>query len=67
MHQEEVDSIEVELMGRERLEKIAEEQAAAEANGWSDLVRMQEALASTETKIDRLKQGLYFPPVKGYR
>lgn len=39
----------------------------AQASGWSDLSRLQQQLTATEAKIDRAKQKLYFPEVKGYR
>jgi hypothetical protein len=32
-----------------------------------DLSHLQEQLAKTEARLDRAKQSLYFPEVKGYR
>lgn len=41
MYQDEVDMMEIELLGRERAERLAAERAAAEASGRAELARMQ--------------------------
>ncbi|KAK9816598.1 hypothetical protein WJX72_002556 [[Myrmecia] bisecta] len=67
MLQDELDLIEVEVMGRQRMARLAEERALAEATGWAQLKRLQDSLAQLEARLDRLKQELYFPAVKGYK
>ena len=67
MHKEEVDLIEVELLGRERVAKASADKAAAEASGELALARAAEKLLQTEARIDRIKQQLFFPSVKGYK
>eukprot|EP00955_Chlamydomonas_euryale_P010465 112272-Chlamydomonas_euryale.AAC.1 len=39
----------------------------AEESGSSNVSRLDEALARTAARLDRAKQQLYFPAVKGYR
>ena len=41
MYQDEVDMMEIELLGRERQERLAAERAAAETSGHAELGRMQ--------------------------
>ncbi len=47
MYQDEVDMMEIELLGRERAERLAAERATAEATGRAELARMQ--VRGTET------------------
>lgn len=67
MHSEEAGAIQMELEGRERMRQDAEERARAEDSGAVAAARMAQQIASTEARLDALKQRLYFPPVKGYR
>jgi hypothetical protein len=67
MHSEEADAIQMELEGRERMRQVAEERARAEDSGAVAAARMAQQIASTEARLDALKQRLYFPPLKGYR
>jgi hypothetical protein len=41
MYQDEVDMMEIELLGRERAERLAAERAVAEASGRAEVARMQ--------------------------
>lgn len=66
MYQDEVDMMEIELLGRERAERLAAERAAAEANGRAELARLEATLLATEQKLDVAKKRLYFPAAKGY-
>ena len=45
MYQDEVDMMEIELLGRERAERLAAERAAAESGGRAELARMQVSYA----------------------
>ena len=67
INQEEIDRLEFEKNSRARLQKLAKERAVAEASGVSQMAGLQEKLASVETKLNQLKQQLYFPDVKGYK
>lgn len=67
MHAEEAGAIQMELEGRERMRLEAEERARAEESGAVAAAGMAQQIASTEGRLDALKQRLYFPPVKGYR
>ncbi len=66
MYQDEIDMMEIELLGRERAERLEAERAAAEASGRAELARLQDALIATEQKLDIAKKRLYFPAAKGY-
>ena len=65
--QEEIDVMREEIFRRENTAKYEKERKTAETAGWADLSRLEEQIARLEVKIDRAKQLLYFPPVKGYR
>ncbi len=67
MHAEEAGLIELELAGRERMRKDAEERAKAEDSGAVAAAQMAQQIASIEARLDALKQRLYFPPIKGFR
>lgn len=58
--------VEIELLGRERQQRMAAERAAAERSGSAELGRVQESLLATEQKLDIAKKRLYFPAVQGY-
>ncbi len=66
MYQDEVDMMEIELLGRERAERLAAERAQAEATGRAELTRLQATLLATEQKVDIAKKRLHFPAAKGY-
>lgn len=66
MYQDEVDMMEIELLGRERAERLAAERAAAEASGRAELARLQATLLATEQKLDIAKKRLHFPAARGY-
>ena len=67
MHAEEAGLIELELAGRERMRKDAEERAKAEDSGAVAAAQMAQQIASIEARLDALKQRLYFPPIKDFR
>ena len=67
MHAEEAGLIELELAGRERMRRDAEERARAEDSGAVAAAQMAQQIASVEARLDALKQRLYFPPIKGFR
>lgn len=67
MHAEEAGLIELELAGRERMRKDAEERAQAEDSGAVAAAQMAQQIASVEARLDALKHRLYFPPIKGFR
>ncbi len=64
---DEINLIEVELLGREHAERMAAERAAAEASGAAQLQRLQEQLLQTRIKYNRAKYAYYHPFVKGYK
>lgn len=66
LYQEEVDLIEVELMGRERTARMAAERRAAESTGWAELARLRDSLTQADLRVDLSKKRLHFPDVKGY-
>jgi hypothetical protein len=51
MYQDEVDMMEIELLGRERAERLAAERAAAESGGRAELARMQVGLACQTRRL----------------
>jgi hypothetical protein len=66
VYRDEINLIEVELLGREHYAKVAEERARAEESGTAQLRRVQEQLLQTRVKLNRAKQQYYFPKEKGY-
>ncbi|KAL4421597.1 hypothetical protein ABPG75_010888 [Micractinium tetrahymenae] len=66
VYRDEINLVEVELLGREHAERVAAERAAAEASGAAQLQRLQEQLLQTRIKYNRAKYGYYHPFVKGY-
>jgi hypothetical protein len=66
VYRDEINLIEVELLGREHYAKVAEERAQAEESGTAQLRRVQEQLLQTRVKLNRAKQQYYFPKEKGY-
>ena len=67
INQEEIDQLEFEKNSRARLHQLAKERAVAEASGVAQMAGLQEQLSSVETRLNQLKQQLYFPDVKGYK
>ena len=67
MHQEEIDSMEVEGISRARVKRLAQEQAIAEQSGLAQLAQLKEQLNDCLTRLNEHKRELYFPDVKGYR
>ena len=67
MHQEEIDSMEVEGISRGRVRRLAQEQAIAEQSGLAQLAQLKEQLNDCLTRLNEHKRELYFPDVKGYR
>ncbi|PSC68967.1 hypothetical protein C2E20_7463 [Micractinium conductrix] len=66
VYRDEINLIEVELLGREHSVRIAAERAAAEASGAAQLTRLGEQLLQTRVKYNRAKYQFYYPFVKGY-
>ncbi|EFN59785.1 hypothetical protein CHLNCDRAFT_56574 [Chlorella variabilis] len=66
VYRDEINLIEVELLGRQHAERVAAERAAAEASGAAQLQRLQEQLLQTRVKYNRAKYQYYYPGVKGY-
>jgi hypothetical protein len=66
MHSEVAELLGLELAGRQRLARVEAERRAAEGTGAAAIARLEEQLAQLEKRIDSLKLGLYFPPIKGY-
>lgn len=67
MYREEINLIEVELLGREHYERIEHDRRQAEESGTAQLRRIQEQFIQTRTKFNRAKQQYYFPALKGYK
>lgn len=67
MYRQEINIIEVELLGREQQERIERERAAAEASGLAQLQRLQEQATQTRIRFNRAKQQYHFPPPAGYK
>lgn len=66
VYRDEINMIEVELLGREHYARVAEERRKAEESGTAQLRRIQEQLLQTRIKLNRAKQDYYFPKSKGY-
>lgn len=67
VYRQEINIIEVELLGREQQERIERERAAAEASGLAQLQRLQEQATQTRIRFNRAKQQYHFPPPAGYK
>lgn len=66
MYREEINLIEVELLGREHHERIQMERLQAEQSGTAELRRLQEHMLQTRIKLNKDKQQFHFPALKGY-
>ncbi len=64
---DEIDGVRAEIARRAERVRAEETRNTAEARGWDSLNRVEEQLARLEGKIDRAKQALYYPAVKGFR
>lgn len=58
--------MEIDLLGRQRAQRLAAERAEAEASGRAEIARLQVTLTAAEQRLDLAKKRLYFPPAKGY-
>lgn len=67
MYENEINIIEVELLGREHYERMQRERAVAEETGAAQLQRLQENMLQTRIKYNRAKQQYYFPEMKGFK
>lgn len=67
VYREEVNLIEVELLGREHAERIQRDREQAELTGLARLTRLTEQALQTRIKYNRAKHQYYFPAVKGYK
>ncbi|KXZ48832.1 hypothetical protein GPECTOR_25g417 [Gonium pectorale] len=47
--------------------RLEAERRRQEESGWAEVAGLEEALERTTARLDRAKQQLYFPEVKGYR
>ncbi|GAB4822561.1 hypothetical protein N2152v2_009607 [Parachlorella kessleri] len=66
VYKQEINIIEVELLGREQQERIEADRVAAEASGVAQLQRLQEQALQTRVRFNRAKQRYHFPPPFGY-
>eukprot|EP00887_Chlorella_sp_A99_P003983 scaffold11.g3983.t1 len=66
VYRDEINLVEVELLGREHGERIRAERAAAEASGAAALQRLQDQALQTRIKFNRAKYRYYYPRVRGY-
>ena len=67
VYREEVNLLEVELLGREHAERIHHDRELAESTGLARLQRLEEQALQTRIKYNRAKHQYYFPHVKGYK
>ncbi len=67
VYKQEINIIEVELLGREQQERIEADRVAAEASGVAQLQRLQEQALQTRVRFNRAKQRYHFPPPFGYK
>ena len=67
VYREEINVVEVELLGREQSERLQRERQAAEASGAAQLARMEEQLTQTRVKLNQTKRRYYFPAVRGFK
>jgi hypothetical protein len=67
VYKQEINVIEVELLGREQQERIEQDRAVAEASGLAQLQRLQEQALQTRIRFNRAKQHYHFPPPFGYK
>lgn len=63
---DEINLIEVELLGREHYERMEQDRARAEETGLAQLKRLQEHELQTRMKYNKAKHQYYFPREKGF-
>jgi hypothetical protein len=67
VYRDEINLIEVELLGREHFERVFQDRRRAEASGTAQLRRCQEQVMQTRVKFNKAKHQQYFPLLKGYK
>ena len=66
VYKEEINLIEVELLGREHYERMERDRVRAEETGLAQLRRLQEQELQTRIKYNKAKHQYYFPKEKGW-
>jgi hypothetical protein len=66
VYREEINWVEVELLGREHFERMAADRAHAEATGEGRLRRVRAQALETRARFNRAKHQYYFPALKGW-
>jgi hypothetical protein len=67
VYHDEINLIEVELLGREHYERMQRDRQIAEETGAAQLQRLQENILQTRIKYNRAKHQYYFPSMKGFK
>jgi hypothetical protein len=67
VYNDEINLIEVELLGREHYERMQRDRQVAEETGAAQLQRLQENILQTRIKYNRAKHQYYFPAMKGFK
>jgi len=67
VYREEINLIEVELLGREHYERMQQDRQHAEETGTAQLRRLQEHILQTRMKFNRARRESYFPHLKGFK
>ena len=67
VYNNEINLIEVELLGREHYERMQRDRQIAEETGAAQLQRLQENILQTRVKYNRAKHQYYFPSMKGFK
>eukprot|EP00889_Picochlorum_renovo_P004243 jgi/Picre1/31273/NNA_006627.t1 len=66
VYHDEINLIEVELLGREHYERMERDRQRAEETGLAQLQRLQENMLQTRLKYNKAKHRYYFPEEKGF-
>lgn len=66
VYKDEINLIEVELLGREHYERMERDRVRAEETGLAQLKRLQEHELQTRIKYNKAKHQYYFPKEKGF-
>jgi len=67
VYKDEINLIEVELIGREHFERMERDRQHAESTGIANLRRLQESTLQTRLKYNKAKHQYYFPREKGFK
>lgn len=67
VYRDEINLIEVELLGREHYERMERDRQMAEDTGTARLQRVQEQMLQSRMKLNKAKRGYYFPDLKGFK